>query len=577
MRRRVALALPLLVVALTLLPSSGGAGGTSGHPPAFPTPVPVGALVHPAGADPLAAAPSSPEDLGASARMLVDTTDATSVPNDGVATNLTAFANVPLPPDSSFQTGVEEVIGSYEAVFGLFTNTVMAPTAFYTVFTNTSDQTVRLEYWSELPVIEGAPYDFVLQRSNGTVWTLTVNGEPFDDNSTAATFDYGALAATWLGGLTFSELAIYSSRTTVPVSYLATSAIAVHLPNGGWYLPKNATATYTGPDGASWGVEGRLELGSLAPGEVQSGTSLAPIRNSSELWNGGAIPISVTLSFSAPSVLGLGVVGVTVNVSTLSGAPLGGVPVYVDDTLGGSASPSTLLSGEDGGAATLLTAPNESASSTDVVSATVTILGFTGSTSGDVTVLPPVQVVVESGSSVVTISPNSNTTVTFRTLDTSGNPYPAVALSLTPEFTTGTVGTAGGVGVTIQPDAGITDANGSFTVTLSAPPTPGGYAVLATVVSLGAWGHGLVNVTVRTPPVSFWAKYGPSRIVPALAVVAAAILVALAVLWLRRRPSKRQPLPEMDLRRLRAQTLGAQDEATGPPEVSRTPPGSGSP
>ncbi|MCI4362589.1 MAG: hypothetical protein L3J77_05310, partial [Thermoplasmata archaeon] len=312
MRRGLALALALLVGALVLLPLSGerapGAEGP-GAPVAGPP-----ALFHalPAAARGLAASPSSPSALGASARMLVGTEDPASVPNDGIATNLTAFPNVPLPADSSFQTGAEEVIGGYEAVFGLFTNTAMAPTAFYTVFTNTSDQTARLEYWTALPIVEGAPYDFVLQRTNGTVWTLTVNGEPFGDNASTADFDYGALAATWLGGLTFSELAIYATTTTVPATYVATSAIGVHLPSGGWYLPRNATANYTGPVGASWGVEGRIQLASLAPGELDSGTSFAPIRNSSPLWNGGALPVVVSVSFDAPSVLGLGVVGVTV-------------------------------------------------------------------------------------------------------------------------------------------------------------------------------------------------------------------------------------------------------------------------
>ncbi|MCI4329516.1 MAG: hypothetical protein L3J80_01435 [Thermoplasmata archaeon] len=577
MRRGALLTLSLALVALVVTPVGlgvgGGNSGISTAPPAVPAATTPSSI-------PLhgpAAVPSAPDAGGASGRILVGTSDGAAVPNDGIQSNLTAFPTVTFPADSSFQTGAEEVIGGYEAVFGLFTNTAMAPTAFYTIFTNTSDQTVRLVYWVSLPILAGAPYDFVLQRASGTVWTLSVNGQTFGDNASAASFDFGASSSTWLGGIGFSELAIYSASSTVPSSYLATAALAVHRLGSGWYVPQNGTANYTGPTGAAWGAEGRIQLGGLAPDEVESGTSLAPLRNATGLWSTGALPVTVSLSFTGPSVLGLSVVGVDVNVTTLGGAPLGGVPVFLGDTLGGSASPPTVFTSQDGTSASLLTAPNVSAPSTDVVQATVTILGYSGSASGSVAVTPAEEVVIDATRTSVTLAPGASTTLTFQTLDVAGHPYPLVALTLTPEFAVGAVGTYGGAGVVVQPDAGITDPNASFSATLLAPPQAGAYAVLASVVSLGAWGHATVSVTVRPPPPSFWAQYGPSRIVPAIGVLAFVVVVAVVALWVRRRRGKHQPLPEMDLRKMRQDTeAGRTPVGTGPP-VSRTPPGSSTP
>ena len=124
----------------------------------------------------------------------------------------------------------------------------------------------------------------------------------------------------------------------------------------------------------------------------------------------------------------------------------------------------------------------------------------------------------------------------------------------------------------------ISDPNGSFPVAVQAPPLSGEYAILASVASLGAWGHVTVNVSVRPPPPSFWAQYGPSRIVPAVGLAIVLALVVVVVVWTRRRRGKRQPLPEMDLRRMR-QDVDETGRAAAPgvPPVSRMPPGSGTP
>jgi hypothetical protein len=510
--------------------------------------------------------------------MLVGTADHASVPNDGITTNLTAFPALTFPSHSSFQTGAEEVIGSHEGVFGLFTNDQRPPTAFYAIFQNVTDQSEKLLYWVGLPIAEGASYQFTLARTNGTLWTLTVNGQLFGDNASIATFDYGALTATWLGGVSFSEVAIYASATTVPKSYDAGTAFAVHLPTSGWYLPRNGTANFTGPVGASWGIEGRVELVALAPGEVRSGTALAPVRSTSPLWTTGTLPVTVTVQLTASSALGLGVIGVIVNVTTLSGNAIANVPLYVGDTLGGSATPSTVVTITDGSASTLLNTPNVTANSIDVVHASVSILGYSGSASAPFTVTPPVEIVVDAGGRAITMAPGATDPLTVRTLDVSGKPYPQVALTLTGEFAGNLSGISGGTGVIVEPSAGVSDPNGSFPASLLAPSMGGEYAVLVSVASLGAWGHLTVNVSVRPPPPSFWDKYGSSRIVPITGAAIALGLVVLAVLWFRRRRAKRAPLPEMDLRRLRQETEATgRPTADGVPPVSRTPPGSGTP
>ena len=234
----------------------------------------------------------------------------------------------------------------------------------------------------------GDVYDFQLEESSGTVWTLSVNGVPFGDNVSASTFDFEAPTATWLGGVSFSEVAIYSATTTVPVSFVATTALAVHHPGGGWYLPGNGTASYTGPPSAAFGIEGRVQLDGFAPGEVASGTSLAAVRGTEPLWTTGPVPVDVGVTLSSATVPGLGLVNVQVNVSAPSVGPLGTVPVYVEDTLGGNATPPTVYTEADGLGATILVLPNESAAVGTMVRAVVTILGFVGSASTGLTDRP---------------------------------------------------------------------------------------------------------------------------------------------------------------------------------------------
>ncbi|MCI4326460.1 MAG: hypothetical protein L3K16_02315 [Thermoplasmata archaeon] len=571
----VALGVVAIVVALAAVPVAGVGGLSPAHPPVRTLPS-LRTFARDAVADSVAGRPLlDPASGGASTRMLVTTADPGVVPNNGIATNLTAFPALTYPANSSFQTGAEEVIGSYEAVFGIFTNTHMDPTAFFAVFSNSSDVEVQILYWVGLPISSGYPYNFQLVDTTGTTWTLTVNGLLFGNESDAS-FDFGASTATWSGGIGFSELAIYDSTTTVPTSFVATTALAVDRPGAGWYLPVNGTANYSGPSAAAYGIQGRTQLAGFAPGEVASGTSLAAVRSSETLWTTGPVPVEVGVNLSARTAPGLGFVNVEVNVSTPSATPLGTVPVYIGDSLGGNATPSTVYTELDGAAGTILTLPNESVAVGLTVRATVTILGFVGSNSTALTIEPSVQVIVTSSAPNLTLPPGTNGTESFETHTNTGQPFPGVALALS--ATVVVAGSAGSVSVLPDPSSGTTDGNGTLTVRMQAPSVAGDYAVVAVVSDYGVWGQTTVHVTVRTPPPTFWQSYGTREIVPAIGVGAGIVVVVALVVAVRRRRGPRQGLPEMDLRKLREQG-GDSGPGAAPsvPPVSRTPPGSDTP
>jgi hypothetical protein len=516
--------------------------------------------------------PVGPALSGASARMIVSTDDPNAVPDDGLATNLTAFPSVSFPKNSSFQTGAEQVIGGFDAVFGLFTNDQTPPVAFFEVFNNSTDASVRLEYWVSLPIVQGDPYDFQLLSVGGGTWSLSVNGVAFGNNTTTAEFDFRASQATWEGGIGYSEVAIYSATTTVPSSYLATSALAVHRPGSGWYLPTEGAAHFIGPPGDAWGADGRIEIPDLPPGAVESGTSLGAVDANSSLWTGGPVPVNVTVSVSESNVSGLGAAPVTVTVASLSGESLEGVPVYIGDSLDGNASPSTVLTSNEGAASTLLLAPNVSAVAMDTIRATVTILGYVGTSTTGLAIDPALEVVLTASPSSLALAPNENTSVLFQT-DTAGHqPVGEITLTFEGLAFNGVLGVP--LFLVTYPDAGVTNATGALEVFVQAPSGSGSFAVFARVTSLGDWGHANVSVSVRSVPPSFWSRYG--RDVEVGAGVGALVVVAgLVVVLLGRRRRGRSALPEMDLRSLR-QRPGSEGEKIAPP-VSRTPPASGTP
>lgn len=509
-------------------------------------------------------APVEPLVGGGQGRVLVNTTDASSVPNDGLRVNLTDFPPSTLPADSSFQASVEEGIGGFLAVFGIFENTGTEPTAFFSVFTNQTNQNVRLGYWTSLALVPGEAYDFELVRANGTNWTLTVNRALFGGNASAASFDFGAVEATWLSSIGYSEVAIYSTTSTVPASLSVPLAFAVLRPSG-WYLPDAAAASYVGSGGAQWGVQGRLQRGTLAPGELETGSTIGNVTTGTLLWTGGIVPVSVSIAPASPSGVATVPTQVSLGVHTLSGAPIPSVPVYLSDALNGTFVPSTVVTDPTGAGSSLFETPNVSRVQPDLLRATVTIFGYSGSTSTTYGLTPPRQVVLTADPPSPTVSPGGRVAVTFLASNRTGGVEPAVQLTFVVESTTGAP--------TTEPTFGSTGPDGRLTVTVVAASATGSIVLSARVVQVGAWGHANVSIPVRSAPPSIWAQYSTALLEGALAIAIAALAAALI---LRSRRGRRG-VPPMPLRRY----LREREAERGPngraPPVSRRPPSSGSP
>ena len=541
MRSR-AVALVVGVAALTLLTALVPAGAST-H---VASTTPRGAAVESPSTDgsvPMRpAVPANPMASSGIGRLFVTTSDPAVVPNDGIRTNLTAFAPRTFPQFTSYQEGVEETIGSYDAVFGIFENYQSPPVPFFTVFSNATDQTVHLAYWSTESLLTGSSYDFLLTHGNGTLWTLAVNGALFGGNATAGSFDFQATEATWAGGISFSEISLYTNVTSAPPSAPASDVFAMHEASG-WYLPTSGIATFSGP--APWGIEGRVQHPTLAPGAMTSGTSLPAVPNGTVLWSGG--PVSVRVQITVPSsAIGLSDLPVAAVVTDTGGAPLPGVAVYLSDDHGGSVTPATSTTNATGGVFGAWSTPNATSNETDVVTALVTTFGYRGFASQGVPVTPPlhVRIALDSGGSV---PPGGSGAFTLRTTDVSGQPVASIFLSFT---------VAGGQ---VAPGDAVTGSDGRTTVTISTTASGGSVVLTAVATGAGVWGSTSVAIPVRAAPTTPWGLY-------AGAVVAVALVVVGVVLW--RRPRKPKPTAE---------------EIWGPslrpanPSTSRTPPGPGVP
>ncbi|MCI4350062.1 MAG: Ig-like domain-containing protein [Thermoplasmata archaeon] len=503
--------------------------------------------------------------VGGEGRVLTTTSDPAAVPNAGLRLNVTDFASTPLPPNSAYQLGVEEVIGAYEAVFGLFENPSTAAVPFFSVFTNLTDQNVHLAYWPGLTLIPGESYDFQLVRTNGTNWTLTVDGALFAGNRSAGVFDFGAASATWLASIGFSQVALFPATPFLPAVVTVPLAMAV-LAAGGWYLPNVATTTFTGAPSAQWGVEGRLQHPTLAPGELETGSQIANVTNGTALWTGGPVPVRVGASCASAQVVGTVPVGVTVIVTSVGGAPLPGVTVYLHDAQHGQFTPASTMTNGTGGGTTLFLTPNVSATLSDPVTAQVTLFGYVGRAVVAIELTPPAQVFLAAAPSSPVLAPGGQVELAFRAQDGSGATVAGAFVAFS----------ASG-NAALAPPAGVTDGSGRVTVNITAGPSTTPFTLTATVTGVGKWGSTQVVVTVRAAH----AHPNPlAPLAPYLFLIGVALVVAFAV-YLRSR--RRRPVPAMALKEYarRPEPAGPLTPvAPGPADpgsVSRTPPSGGSP
>lgn len=468
---------------------------------------------------------------GGQSRLFVNSTDPAIVPNRGLRTNLTAYYTLSLPPAAAFQVAAEETIGNDTAVFGFFQNDQTYPIPFFSVFSNVTDATLHLAYWSGLVLSTGTSYDFALTAGAGTNWTLTVNGADFADNATAATFDFGASEATWAAGVGFSEVSLYSSVPATPSEVDVPLAIAV-LTGTQWYLPHAAHTYAVLNGGPQWGVEGRAQDPVLAPGELITGTSIANVTNGTSLWSGGPVPVTVDLALLQNVAPATGRVEVQLSVAAPAGGPLPGVALYLSDALNGSFSPWDPTTSGTGGQVAVFTTPNVTAMSRDTVTAMVSLFGYTGGATASLEVLPAEQVFLDAGPTSRTVLEGDTLNMTISATNGSGDPAGGVLLLFA---------ISGGNAVFVPYTT--TGVDGRASVAVSFPLAIETLKFTVEAATPGYWGHLVLEVQTAPPRPTFWQVLAPYL------ALTAAVAITVAVLYLseRRRRRRQQPIPALDL------------------------------
>ena len=492
--------------------------------------------------------------------MIVSPTDPRIVPNNGLRTNISAMGDLPIDPDSSFQIGVEEVIGTYEAVFGLFDNYDLGQVPFFDVFSNQTVRSIHLAYGTS-PAVSGDAYEFDLTSSGGPVWTLRVNGALLGGSENNSSFDFGAANATWAGGVGFSEIGLFQNLTDLPTLVTTTLAFEFHGPSG-WYLPRGAKAVYSGGPSEAWGVEGRVQHATLAPDEIRTGTAIATVSNGTLLWATGAVDVEVGLALAVGSTVGTMLDSASIVVREVGNLPVPGVPILLTDRLVGPLLPQWVETGPNGSIALPFVTPNVSQVAYDLVSATVVIPGYIGSTGVSLELAPPSELSLSFSGGVPNVALNATVSLSFLANNGSG----AAAADVRVDF-------AAGGGAALASGSGITGANGLVSIGFSAGPSPATVEVTATVAQPGFWGHTTIVVMVVRAAASLLSEAEPWI---GLGVVLTVIAVPLLLLLSRWR--ERPPIPELPLG---SGTSGSKPDLSpkdrtrvpaSPPTVSRTRP-----
>lgn len=502
---------------------------------------PATLLPVPPATSPLTGAPSGPlapatghvmDPLaGGQSRLFVNSTDPAIVPNQGLRVNLTAYYTVTLPAAAAFQVAAEETIGNDTAVFGFFQNDQTYPVPFFSVFSNVTDATLHLAYWSGLVLSPGTSYDFALTCGSGTSWTLTVNGAEFADNRSAATFDFGATEATWAGGVGFSEVSLYASAPATPAEVDVPLALAV-LTGGGWYLPRSAHTYALLSGGPQWGVEGRAQDPELAPGELVTGTSIANVTNGTGLWSGGPVPVAVALSLLDAVAPATGRVEAQLGVATTSGSPLPQVALFLSDALNGSFSPWAPVTDGSGNQVAVFTTPNVTSAAQDVVTAQVTLFGYTGRATAALQVLPAEQVFLAAGPTTRTLLEGATLNLSVEATNASGAPAAGVLLLFT----------ISGGNAAFVPYA-TTGPDGRASVVMAFPLAIESLTFTVEAATPGYWGHLTMQLTTTPPRPTFWQVVTP-YILLVVTVTGTALVLYLSE---RARRRRQRPMPTLGL------------------------------
>jgi hypothetical protein len=473
--------------------------------------------------------PVRPGTATGAVNFVVVDTDPASVPNHGVETNITDFAQGFLNRSSYFQADGSVIVGNCDAVYGIFENWTTAPVAFFALFPNGSSTATRTELWTGLVLQPGEGYGFSFTAGSGDLWELEVDGVPFGDSLSDATADCSSNEDTWLPAIGFDEVGQFVNGGFVPPNVTAGVAFAT-LIAGSWYLPRGGNFTSSSAFTPPWGLEGREQLPTLAPGELYSGASIPLLPEQTALWIGGPVPVDVAVSIRNATVTAEGSDPVGVELDSTAGFPLDDVPVGLIDRDDGSFTPALVTTDGDGEASADFVGPNGSARTLDTLSAFPLLLGYVGNASTSVTVLPSVQIFLSAAPSE-SVQTLGTLPLAVRATNASGAPAVGVPIS----FVTGhTVGT-------IEDGLTPTDAGGNATTTFYATSVPGSAIVTARVVYPGFWGVVTIAVSVHSPPVPWTSRIAPY--VPDLAVAGAVALVVAGLLWWNRR--RRRPIPFM--------------------------------
>jgi hypothetical protein len=463
-------------------------------------------------------------------RIDVTTNDSAADSNDGLRMNVSGFLSGSVPANSSLQVSVEETIGSFQAVFGLFENSQLPMTPFYAVYPVGSITPQLLLYWRTILFGPGGVYDFALTHTAGTRWTLALNGLPFVGNSTAASFDFGVGNVTGGASLRFAELAFQPQSSYLPASMLVPLALGVRK-NSSWYVPDLGLVTTCGVPSA-WGVEGRVQQADLAPGELRSGTQVPGISNGTPAWTEGAVPVRLTIAIAPTTLRATSSADVRVGVTTMRGAPIPGVFLAGHDALGGKLVPAIGETNASGGAEFIFVAPNVTANSSDLVTSLVTLLGYTGFVGQAIALVPAIQFLITADSTTVSVTPGSSTTLSFEVTDLAGHAASGIVVVFSVQ-----------VGANLAPGSSVSDASGRVATRLDAPAYATTFLVRAEVGEGGAWGSTTVTVHVSSPT--------PSIVPLAVAIGGIGVVIAAAFFFglrsLRRRQKGRLPVPELGL------------------------------
>jgi hypothetical protein len=481
------------------------------------------------------AGPSLGALSGSGGALAAHSLDPRAVPNRGFAMNLTMFLMPsPVPKNASFLVLSEEVVGSTVLAMGLVAISTLGPypLPFWAVLDNKTGALVTCGVGNYSPT-PGTPLDFRAEETNGTTWSVTMNGSPFGGSSAIA---LNASEATWTGGIAVVSLAAYNQTAWVPGMVELPQALTV-LTRIPYYTPGTVEAFWTGRNTTAWGEAGNAQNASLPIGSLQIGSRLAFIPNGTVLWTRPPpVAANVTVHASPSTLTG----GATTDLSSRvlrDGSPLSGLPIEWNSSGGGTFGPSTPTDAL-GWSNTTFLAPVLPAGGSVEITATVTSTAYIGQGSTTLAITPSAAIQVDLTATAVPSSgpPGGNVTITLTGREATGPSPGAPASQL--RVSVGISPAAGG----ISPGSPwTTNSSGQARGSLLLPPDAPMVELVFRVISPGYEGIAYLNITINAAPSSPGAAglTGPEWDLVGVGV--ALVLATLLVVAYRRRRKARTP------------------------------------